>query len=128
MPITGEQFDALLALAERKGLSPLQFLHAMIGEQANLRRERSIARRIHDACFREPKTLLDFDWEFNKKTIDRAQIEELATGEFIRRHDNWVLAGQSGTGKSHIVQAGAEPPVCLAIASTTSPALISSRT
>ncbi len=32
------------------------------------------------------------------------QIETLATGEFIRRGDNLVIAGQSGVGKSRIVQ------------------------
>jgi len=32
------------------------------------------------------------------------QIEELATGEFIRRGDNLVIVGQSGVGKSHIIQ------------------------
>jgi DNA replication protein DnaC len=42
------------------------------------------------------------------KTSDRAvgspAIEALATGEFIRRGDNLVIAGQSGVGKSRIVQ------------------------
>ena len=32
------------------------------------------------------------------------QIETLATGEFIHRGDNLVIAGQSGVGKSRIVQ------------------------
>ena len=75
----------------------------MIAEQAAQRRERSIAHRIREARFREPKTLATFDWQFNAKAIDGAQIEELATGEFIRRGDNLVLAGQSGVGKSHII-------------------------
>lgn len=104
VPLSADQFDAVLAQAEREGLSHLDFLHALINEQANLRRERSIAHRIKEACFRDPVSLQTFDWEFNKKAINRAQIEELATGEFIRRHENWVVAGQPGTGKSHIVQ------------------------
>ena len=33
------------------------------------------------------------------------QIEELATGDFIRRHNNLILVGWSGIGKSHIIQA-----------------------
>ena len=33
------------------------------------------------------------------------QIEELATGDFIRRRNNLILVGWSGIGKSHIVQA-----------------------
>lgn len=105
IPLRAEQFDAALARAEREGLSHLEFLHQLIAEQAGQRRERSIARRIREACFREEKTLATFDWEFNAKTIKRTQIEELATGEFIRRRDNLVMVGQSGVGKSHIVQA-----------------------
>ena len=32
-------------------------------------------------------------------------MEELATGDFIRRRDNLVFVGQSGLGKSHLIQA-----------------------
>lgn len=104
IPLTAEQFDAALARADKEGLSHVQFLQALIGEQANLRRERGIARRIREARFRENKTLADFDWSFNAKAIDRRRIEELAGGDFIRRRDNLVLVGQSGVGKSHLVQ------------------------
>ncbi len=104
MPLAPEELDGLLARAEREGLAHLQFVHLLIAEQARLRRERSIARRIGQARFQELKTLADFDWEFNKKAINRAQIEDLATCEFIRRKDNLVLVGQSGVGKSRIAQ------------------------
>lgn len=104
VPLAPETFDAALARADHDGLSHLQFLHLLIAEQANQRRERSIAHRIREARFREPKTLAGFDWDFNR-SIQRAQIEELAAAEFIRRHENLVLVGQSGVGKSFLVQA-----------------------
>jgi len=67
--------------------------------------QRSFERRIHQARFRdEAATLESFDWKFNR-SIDRVQIDELATADFVRRGDNLVLAGQSGLGKSHIMQA-----------------------
>jgi DNA replication protein DnaC len=105
IPLRAESFDEALARAERAGQSHLEFLHQLIAEQAAQRRERSIAHRVRAACFREVKTLATFDWQFNAKAIRRAQVEELASGEFIRRHDNLVVVGQSGVGKSHIVQA-----------------------
>ena len=37
--------------------------------------------------------------------IDRVQIEALARGEFIGRRQNLVWVGQSGVGKSHLIQA-----------------------
>jgi DNA replication protein DnaC len=105
VPLRAEQFDAVLARAEREGLAHQQFLHLLIAEQAGQRRERRIARRIRDARFRDLKPLSAFDWEFNKQAIDRVQIEELATAAFIQRRDNLVLVGQSGVGKSFLIQA-----------------------
>jgi DNA replication protein DnaC len=108
VPLSAEAFDAILARAQREGMSHQQFLHLLIGEQANQRRERSIAHRIREAQFAERKPLGEFDWEFNKQAIDRVQIEELATGSFIQRQDNLVIVGQSGVGKSFLVQSIAE--------------------
>jgi DNA replication protein DnaC len=105
VPLTAAVFDAAVARAEREGLSHLKFLQQLIGELAGERRERSIAYRVREAKFAELKTLATFDWQFNAPAIDRTQIEELATGEFIRRKENWVVVGQSGVGKSFIVQA-----------------------
>jgi DNA replication protein DnaC len=104
VPITAEQLEAALARAERDGLTHLEFVHRLIAEQAQQHRERSIARRIQEACFRDSYTLADFDWEFNAKAIKRTQIEELATGAFIGRRDNLVMVGQSGVGKSRIIE------------------------
>jgi DNA replication protein DnaC len=105
VPLGAEQLDAVLARATREGLSHQQFLHLLVAEQANQRRERAIAYRIREARFHERKPLSAFDWEFNKQAIDRSQIEELATGTFIERQDNLVFVGQTGVGKSCLIQA-----------------------
>ena len=105
VPLSGEQLDEVLRTAEQEGISHLEFLQRLVGSQARQRRERAIERRIREACFREVKLLEDFDWKFNATAIDRAQIEQLATGEFVRRGDNLVFVGQSGVGKSHLIQA-----------------------
>jgi DNA replication protein DnaC len=105
IPLTREQLDAALRRAEQDRLSHVDFLQVLVGEQAAARRERSIANRIRAAHFRDGKTLATFDWNFNAPAIDRKQIEELATGAFIGRRDNLVLVGQSGLGKSHLIEA-----------------------
>jgi DNA replication protein DnaC len=104
IPLGPEQLDAVLTRAEHEGLSHLELLRALIGEQADQRRERRIAHRIREARFRQGKTLVGFDWQFNP-SIDRARIETLATAEFVGRHENLVLVGQSGVGKSRIIEA-----------------------
>ena len=102
IPLADDEFDAVVGEAERDGLSHLQLLDRLLGRQAEERRQRSLERRIREARFAEVKTLEEFDWQFNAKTIDRSRIEELATGEFVRRGDNLIAVGQSGVGKSHI--------------------------
>lgn len=77
----------------------------MLEAPATTRRDNAIERRIRQAGFADRKTLEEFDWAFNAKAIDRVQFEELATGDFIRRCDNLVMVGESGVGKSHLVQA-----------------------
>ncbi len=100
-----EHLDEVLAHADRQGMTHLAFLETLLESPAQLRADRLIERRIKEARLPERKTLADFDWAFNAKTIDRARIEELATCEFIRRQDNVVMVGLSGVGKSHIALA-----------------------
>lgn len=105
VPLPPEQFDAALARAEQEGLSHLEFVRLLLGAPADQRRDRSTAKRLRDAGFREQPSLIEFDWQFNAASIDRVQIEDLATADFIRRRQNVVFVGQSGVGKSHIIQA-----------------------
>ena len=104
MPLTSEQLGCALREAEQGGWSHLQLLDRLFAELAANKRERTVARRIRDAHFAEHKTLESFDWAFNAQAIDRVQIEELATGDFIRRADNLLMVGQSGIGKTHLLE------------------------
>lgn len=105
VPVQPAALDELLTRAEKENLSYLSFLDRLLGAEAGARRERAVSRRIREAHFREDKTLEGFDWNFNPKTFNRAQMEELATGDFIRRRTNLVIVGWSGIGKSHVIQA-----------------------
>lgn len=101
--MTAAQLDAALSDAENTGRSQLAFLHGLLSDQAGLRRQRGIERRIKDAHFRELKPLSEFDWTFNP-AIPRTQIEALVECDFVRRHQNVVFVGQSGLGKSRLMQ------------------------
>src|SRR5437867_9639910 len=87
IPVTAEQLDEALKHAQDSGLSHLDFLHRLLADQAGLRRQRSIERRIREADFRDLKPLSEFDWTFNP-AISRVQIETLASCEFVRRRQN----------------------------------------
>jgi DNA replication protein DnaC len=103
VPVTADQLDAVLKQAQDGGWSHLEFLHRILADQAGLRRQRRIERLIKQAHFREALPLESFDWNFNP-AIPRLTIEALAQGDFIRRKQNVVFAGQSGLGKSRLIQ------------------------
>ena len=105
IPLQPEQFDAVLARAEHEGLSHLELLRMLIGEQADQRRERRIAHRIREARFREGKTLAGFDWQFNAPPSIGHGSRRWRRRSSSAADENLVLVGQSGVGKSRIIEA-----------------------
>jgi DNA replication protein DnaC len=103
--VTAETLDEVLAGAAQESWSHLEFATRLLGAAADRRRERSLERRLAEAYLKDAPTLETFDWQFNAATIKRAMIEELASCAFVRRHENVVVVGQSGLGKSHLFQA-----------------------
>lgn len=97
--------DAALSAAEKDSLSHLEFLHRLLAGPAEAKLQRALERRIGAARFRELTTLEGFDWSFNAAGVDRRSIEQLATCDFVRRRENVILVGQTGLGKSRILQA-----------------------
>jgi DNA replication protein DnaC len=89
--------------ARAESLGPLDFLSLLVHDELQRRRDRLLERRIKAAGFRDRRTLDSFDWKFN--TLDRALIFELAHGRFIEQHEDVLLLGNAGVGKSHIAQA-----------------------
>lgn len=95
-----------LRLQEARGnlLTPEEFLELILQDELHVRGERRIARRLKAACFRELKTLDDFDWRFNT-SIKRKAIYDMATGQFVRERKDVLFIGPPGVGKSHLCQA-----------------------
>ena len=102
--MTQEELDRVLHDAEQASWSHIELLDQLLGEHAQRKRQRIVERRIRQARFVMGKTLESFDWKFNAEAIDRVQIEALATGDFIARKDNLLVVGQSGVGKSHLLE------------------------
>ena len=76
----------------------------MLGEVAGHKRERRIEGRFKESGVKEKKTLETFDFPFQPK-LDRSAIENLATLRFIDTHEDVLITGKAGTGKSHILKA-----------------------
>ena len=96
--------DLRLQEAVTHALPHEQFLELLFQDELNIRDQRVIEKRRKDASFRDVITREDFDWSFNT-CLKRAQIYQLATGNFIRERRDLLFLGPPGLGKSHLAQA-----------------------
>ena len=97
--------ETRLIQAQAEKTPAIDFISALVNDELLRRKDRLLERRIKQAGFRDPgKTLESFDLEFNKK-MDRALVFELASGRFVTKHEDPLLLGPPGTGKSHLGQA-----------------------
>ena len=99
-----QSLDVRLQEAAGHSLDHAEFLELVLQDELAVRADRLMGRRVNAAAFREPKTLEDFDWQFNP-AIKKKQLYDLATCRFIRENRDVLLLGPPGTGKSHLVQA-----------------------
>jgi DNA replication protein DnaC len=76
----------------------------LVQDELDRRRTRFLERRYTLSGLSERKTLKDFDWTYNP-TIPKRAVLELATLKFIDAHDDALLIGKPGTGKSHVAKA-----------------------
>jgi DNA replication protein DnaC len=99
-----EHLEEHLTWAVKERPAPSALLERVFGTQAAVTLERRIERRIDPSHLPARRTLEAFDWLFQPK-LDKAVVLELARLDFVRRAEDLIITGKSGTGKSHILQA-----------------------
>jgi len=87
--------------AIREKLSYMEFLELLIEDKLANRKDNSYKKRFQKAHFPFTKTLEEYDFNF-QPTLNRQEIYNLATCEFIRKKENVVFIGPPGTGKTHL--------------------------
>lgn len=87
--------------ARQKRQGHAEYLADLVAFEVAKRRERRIQRRIQEARFPILKTLDSFDFSA-PHGLDRDEVLELFSCEFVERAANVVLVGGVGTGKTHL--------------------------
>ncbi len=99
-----ETLAGRLEQAQSEKLSYSQFLDFLLSDEVDRRDHKQLIRRLLKSELDPEKTLESFDFSFNPK-IHEPTIRELATCAFLDKHENLLLLGPSGVGKSHLAQA-----------------------
>lgn len=99
-----DRLDSQLDWALRERPGHAAFLESVLGLEVGYKTQGRIERRFLNSGLDERKTLEAFDFDF-QPTVDKAFILELGTLGFVRRHDDLVITGKPGTGKSHFLKA-----------------------
>ncbi len=101
MPGALREYRDLARQAAASDADPIAYLEDVLAHEMDSRRRNQIAQRLRDAHFPYPKDLEGFDFTATP-SVPKARILDLARGGFVREHENLLLIGPSGLGKTHL--------------------------
>jgi len=101
---TLEILDNYLERAIKDDLNIVEVLDHIFTTEASNKRERAYEKQIQMSGFPIKKGLEAFDFSF-QPSIDKRQIDELATMRFVENAENIVFLGPPGVGKTHLANA-----------------------
>ena len=101
MPGALEALDDILRQVDGGHLPTPAAIEALLGAQISLRNTRRLVAAMRSSRLPAIKTLADFDFSF-QPSLKREQIDTLHTLGFLERHENVVLLGPPGVGKTHL--------------------------
>jgi DNA replication protein DnaC len=90
--------------ARQTDLSELDFLELLLQDEIDRRDQKNLAVRLGRAGFDQDQTLEGFDWNA-AVSFDRHRLKDLFSLGFIERHEDVILLGPVGVGKTHVASA-----------------------
>jgi len=95
---------ATLDTGVKHSFSPDELISHLVDTEWDDRHNRKIKRLIKLAKFRYPASFEEIDFSL-PRNLDRHQLLRLSDSSWIERHQNILITGPTGVGKSFIVQA-----------------------
>jgi DNA replication protein DnaC len=96
--------DRRVSQALDQQLTPLEFLALLLDDEIERRSQQAQVLRLAQSGCDCNKTLVHFDF-LAAPGINRTLIQDLASCLFIQRHENLLMCGPTGVGKSHLANA-----------------------
>ncbi len=82
-----------------------QYTSLLVDQEWDNRQGNKIKKLITTARFRSTATLSDIDYTANRQLDKGLFFQRLAMLDFIKNHENIIITGATGTGKSYLAQA-----------------------
>jgi DNA replication protein DnaC len=95
--ILGELVEA----AVRDNHGPLEFFDRLLSLEIEQREQRRIVSSLKISGLPKGMHLDNFDYMF-QPAVEKAKLDYLATGEYIRQKENVLFFGPPGVGKTHL--------------------------
>jgi len=104
LPAMHRDYQSVAEECARRKENYREYLKLLCERELLEREERSAQRRLKAARFPVLKTLESFDFR-QQPGINEPLIREVIKGEFVKRRENVIMLGESGTGKTHLATA-----------------------
>jgi len=101
LPAIAQHYEALARDAAQTNQPYETYLLSLLEHELRQREENRTKARLKQARFPVPKTVESFDFEAIP-SLNRHLVLELHRCEFIKRCENVLFIGNSGTGKTHL--------------------------
>ena len=98
---TFTEFEDVIRQADPE-LSYGGFLVEMMRRESEHRQGNQMKKRLENAAFPFEKTLDEFQMDRLNPSISPGFISELASCDFIKKHQNIIMIGPPGRGKTHL--------------------------
>lgn len=102
LPAIAAAYQEVARDAEQAQVGYLSYLEALLEREFTQRQDRSQQQRLVRAHFPYPKRLEDLDFSV-LPCLQKASVLNLAHGGFVKEHQNLLIVGASGLGKTHLL-------------------------
>ena len=100
-----ERLEEQFADPSIQELTPLEIIHDSLTSEVDRREENALKRRLREAHIRHQDACMgniDFD---TPRGLDKAKVMALGNCDWIRNHQNCIITGKTGCGKTFIAGA-----------------------